>query len=267
MTTPTSLELDSIGKWSFAFFKANEPTDWKRTPRVTEDEEAALELETISRRERLDKERVMNIVKADRSSLTARSAHKRVGEDSSQHIPGGIHLPPGPRADDYSPGKGEESMPHSSSKATTGFAAVKTVLEPRPDDVLERLLVELSQRYPEIEPKELEGRLTNLSEVLAIKTEEIKKAYSWTRIALGVSVAFLCGIVLFHIIDAITKVPVPLFVNVLTAVAGTITGLLVIVAARVFYKVRREMSRHEFLQWSVNDRIGILKETQKLQAS
>lgn len=72
---------------------------------------------------------------------------------------------------------------------------------------------------------------------------------------------------LFHIIDAIAKIAVPFVVNVLAAAAGAITALLVIVAARILYKVRGEVSRHDFLQWSVNDRIGILKEKQKLQAS
>lgn len=205
---------------------------------------------------------------SERPSSAAGGGQDRVGKDSSQRIPGGIHSPLAGRANEYNPGKGEkEDMPRFPYAAATGFTAVKTVLESHPDDVVEHSLIELSQTYAAIEPEELERRLANLSEALATKNEEIKKAYSWTRTTLGALVAVLCGIVLLYIIDAIANVAVPVFVNVLAAVAGAITGLLVIVAARLVYRVREEVSRHQFLQWSVNDRIGILKEKQKMQAS
>lgn len=197
------------------------------------------------------------------SATSERKEH--IWEDSSQRFPGGIHLPLDGRANEYNPGKGEEDdMSRFPYTASTGFTAVKNVLEPRPDDIVEHALVQASQASAGIESPELEKRLNNLSEALAIKHEEIMKASSWARTALAISVAVLCGVVLFLIIDASAIAAVPFL---LATVTSAITGLLAIVAARIFYKVRREAHRQEFLRWSVNDRIEILKEKRELQAS
>lgn len=62
-------------------------------------------------RDDLDKKLGTTTVNTERSSFAARERQESVGVDSSTSVSGGVHSPPGGRADERSSGRGEVDMP------------------------------------------------------------------------------------------------------------------------------------------------------------
>lgn len=190
-------------------------------------------------------------------STSERGEH--IGEDSSESIPSGVQLPLGGRANEHVLGKGEkENMPVFPYTAIKGFNAVKKVLESHPDDFLERSLVEVSQTVEltnqTSKAKELEARLTHFAKALSVEKEQVAKAYSWTQTTLTVSTAaFLFAIIFFQTTDALFWFSVLL------------CGLAVAVTAHLFYRVKRENRRQQFLREVVEKTLGTLKEKEELR--